>query len=105
MESGASLHIVGDESLLHDAVECDDQDELTPSNDETLHVTKFGKVAFETIVDAGVHEVTLSDVYYAPSLSKDLRLISYGRLKKLGCQFFNCSTNGGRIDKDGQVVF
>ena len=100
MDSGASRHIVEDESLLHDAVEFDDQDGLTLQNDETLLVTKIDKVTFETIVDDEVHEVTLSDVYYTPSLSKDLRFISCGLLKKLGCQFV-----GGRIEKDGQVVF
>ena len=105
MDFGASRQLVGDESLLHDAVECDDQDGLTVPNDETLLVTKIGKVKFETIVDDEVHEITLSYVYYAPSLSKDLRLILYCRLKKLGCQFVDCATNGGRIEKDGQVVF
>lgn len=105
MDSGASRHLVGDESLLQDAVECDDQDGLTLPNDETLHVIKFGKVTFETLVDDEIHEVTLSDVYYAPSLSKDLRLISYGCLKKLGCKFVDCATRGGRIEKDGKVVF
>ena len=83
MDSGASRHIVGDESLLHDSVECDDPDGLTLPNDKTFLVTKIGKVSFVTIVDGKVHEVTLYDVYYAPSLSKDLRLISYGRLKNL----------------------
>ena len=63
---------MGDESLLHDAVECHNHDGLTLPNDETLLVTKIGKVTFETIVDDEVHEVTLSDVYYAPSFSEDL---------------------------------
>ena len=62
MDSGAGRHLVGDESLLHDAVECDDQVGLTLPNDETLLVTKIGKITFETIVDDEVHEVNLSDV-------------------------------------------
>ena len=70
MDSGASRHIVEDESLLHDAVEFDDQDGLTLQNDETLLVTKIDKVTFETIVDDEVHEVNLSDVYYAPSIPR-----------------------------------
>ena len=105
MGSGASRHLVGNESLVNDSVECDDQDGLTLPNKETLLVTKIDKVTFATIVDDEVHEVTFSDVYYAPSLSKGLRLISYGRLKKLGCQFVECATNGGRIEKGGQVAF
>ena len=62
MDSNASRHLVGNKSLLHDDVECDDQDGLTLPNDETLLVSKIGKVTFETIVDDEVHEVNLSDV-------------------------------------------
>lgn len=80
MDSRASRHIVGDESLLQDTVVCDDQDGLTPPNDETAKATLFGKVTFETLVDDEAHDVNISDVYYAPSLSKNLHLISYGRL-------------------------
>ena len=102
MDSGASRHLVSDKSLLHDAVECDYQDGLTLPNDETLLVTKIGKVTFETIVDDEVHEVTLSDVYYTPSLSKNLRLVLDGCLKNIGCQFGDCATNGVRNKQDGQ---
>ncbi|TDH70260.1 hypothetical protein CCR75_001632 [Bremia lactucae] len=80
MDSGASRHLVGDETLLHDAVPC--ADGLTLPNDAALHVTKVGSVTFMSRVDDDIHEVTLPDVYFAPSLFKDLRLISYGQLKK-----------------------
>ena len=84
MDSGASRHLFNDYSLLQDAAECEDQDGLTLLNDETLNGPKNGKFTFETLVDDIAHEVTLSDVYYAPYLSKDLLLISYGCLKILG---------------------
>lgn len=105
MVYGASRHLVVEESLLQNAAVCDYQDGLTHPNDETLNVTTFGKVTVETLDDDEVREVTLSDVFYAPSISEDLRLISCGRLKKLGCQFFDIAANSSRIKKDGQVVF
>ena len=81
MDSGSSRHLFEDKSLLQDPFICDDRDGRKLPNNKTLQVTKFGKVAFRTLVDDEIHEVTLSDVYYASSLSKDLRLISYVRLK------------------------
>ncbi|TDH66732.1 hypothetical protein CCR75_003371 [Bremia lactucae] len=105
MDFRAGRHIVGDESLLQDAIVCDDQDGHTPPNDETAKVTLFGKVTFETLVDDEAYDVNISDVYYAPSLSKNLRLISCGRLNYFFCQFVDCATIGGRIKKDVQVVF
>lgn len=51
-------------------------------NAEMLRVIKVGNVPFETCVDGDVHVITLSNAYNAPFLSKDLRLTSYGLLKK-----------------------
>ena len=67
MGSRSSRHLVGDEYLLQDAFRCDSQDGITLPNDEKNHVTKFGKVTFETVVDDDIHEVTLSDGCYTPS--------------------------------------
>ena len=102
MDSGASRHLVGDDTLLHDAVPC--ADGLTLPNDATLHVTKVGSVTIKSRVDDDIHEVTLSDVYFAPSLSKDLRLISYGQLKKRGCRLVD-DENGGNIIQGSRTVF
>ena len=102
MDSGASRHLVGDDTLLHDAVPC--ADGLTLPNDATLHVTKVGSVTFKLRVDDDIHEVTLSDVYFAPSLSKDLRLISCGQLKKRGCRLVH-DDNGGKIIQGSRTVF
>ena len=71
---------------------------------QRLHVTKVARVTFKSRVDDDIHEVTLSDVYFASSLSKNLRLISYDQLKKRGCRLVD-DDNGGKIIQGSRTVF
>lgn len=74
-------------------------------DESTLHVTKVGSVHLETVVDGDVQEVTLRNVYYAPALSRDLRIISYGRLKRASCKLVDTNEVSGVIVKDDDVMF
>jgi hypothetical protein len=78
----ASRHLVKDESLLHDASVCGSTDSLTLPDGSSLAVTK-GSNVLRGIVDRGETSITISNVYYAPSLAHNL--LSLGQLVKRGC--------------------
>ena len=68
------------------------------------NVACVGNVTSKSCVDDDIHEVNLSDVYFVPSLSKDLRLISYNQLKKRGCRWVD-DNKGGKIIQGSRTVF
>lgn len=74
-------------------------------DESTLNITKVGNVRLDTVVDGEVQGVTLYNVYYAPALASDLRIIAYGRLKRVGCKLVDKDEASGIIVKDEDVMF
>ncbi|KAE9342364.1 hypothetical protein PR003_g9514 [Phytophthora rubi] len=60
LDSGSSVHLVKNEKLLRNAVDCDEQ--YRAANGDLIHVVKKGTVVLRTIVDSNEVIVELSDV-------------------------------------------
>uniref|UniRef100_A0AAV1T508 Uncharacterized protein n=1 Tax=Peronospora matthiolae TaxID=2874970 RepID=A0AAV1T508_9STRA len=80
LDSGASRHLVNDESLLLDSSSC--SHEIAMADGESLRLTRAGSVRLEVLVRGVKTIVTLTDVYLAPLLAKNI--VSYGKLESKG---------------------
>ncbi|GAB9476474.1 unnamed protein product [Globisporangium polare] len=80
LDSGSSRHLVGDERLLENARDCESEC-LLPGG-ESLLVNKVVSVLLNVAVRGERRGVRLTDVHFAPSLSRNI--ISYGRLERKG---------------------
>ena len=82
VDSGASRHLVSDESLLEDAKLCSEKENLILPDGGVLRVTKVGSVTLKNT--SGIRStIVLTEVYYAPNLARNL--ISLGCLREKGC--------------------
>ena len=80
LDSGASRHLVNDESLLIDSTAC--VYEIAMADGESLRLTRVGSVRLEVLARGVKMTVTLTEVYLAPRLEKNI--ISYGKLESKG---------------------
>ncbi|OWZ05616.1 hypothetical protein PHMEG_00022260 [Phytophthora megakarya] len=80
LDSGSSVHLVKNEKLLRNAVNCDEQ--YIAASGIYFRVNKKGTVVLRTIVDGNEVVVDLTDVYYGESLPDNI--ISYGILEEKG---------------------
>uniref|UniRef100_A0AAV1VI54 Integrase catalytic domain-containing protein n=2 Tax=Peronospora matthiolae TaxID=2874970 RepID=A0AAV1VI54_9STRA len=80
LDSGASRHLVNDESLLLKSTAC--SHEIAMADGESLHLTRVGSVRLEVLARGAEAVVTLTDVYLAPRLAKNI--VSYGKLANKG---------------------
>ncbi|OWZ21025.1 hypothetical protein PHMEG_0004490 [Phytophthora megakarya] len=80
LDSGSSVHLVKDESLLQDAV--DYRDAWSTANGGTLKVTKRGTVALRSVVNGWESQVDLMNVFYCKTITNNI--ISYGLLEEKG---------------------
>ncbi|KAE9118811.1 hypothetical protein PF007_g8791 [Phytophthora fragariae] len=93
VDSGASQHLVKDASVLCDAKDCAETELLTQPDGNALQVTQVGTVIFRGGNDDADSLITISNVYYAPTLTRNL--LSLGQLVKRGCVL---------IEKHGSLV-
>ena len=102
LDSGASRHLVNDESLLLNSTACSHQ--IAMADGESLHLTRVGSVRLDVLARGAEAVVTLTDVYLAPRLAKNI--VSYGKLANKG---FALVHSGDRRSlarcSDGAVVF
>ena len=70
LDSGSSRHLVNDASLLRDARDCDKQCHL--SDGETIKPTQVGSVVLTMLARGQQQDVTLTDVYLAPELLRNI---------------------------------
>uniref|UniRef100_A0AAV1UBX1 CCHC-type domain-containing protein n=1 Tax=Peronospora matthiolae TaxID=2874970 RepID=A0AAV1UBX1_9STRA len=80
LDSGASRHLVNNESLLLKSTAC--SHEIAMADGESLHLTRVGSVRLEVLARGAGAVVTLTDVYLAPRLAKTI--VSYGKLANKG---------------------
>ncbi|KAE8951931.1 hypothetical protein PR002_g32821 [Phytophthora rubi] len=80
LDSGSSVHLVNDESLLRDTV--DYVDSWSTANGGMHSVTKRGAVELRTVVDGSESRVDLTNVYYSKGVINNI--ISYGLLEEKG---------------------
>nr|CCA14420.1 conserved hypothetical protein [Albugo laibachii Nc14] len=80
LDSGSSVHLVRDASMLKHAVNCDQV--CRAANNTMVRVTKVGPVELKTAVNGREFIVDLSEVYYANNLADNI--ISYGKLEEQG---------------------
>ncbi|KAJ8524293.1 hypothetical protein ON010_g16824 [Phytophthora cinnamomi] len=78
LDSGSSVHLVNDESLLRDTVNY--VDSWSIANGGTLSVTKRGPVELRTVVDGSESRVDLTNVYYSKEVINNI--ICYGLLEE-----------------------
>uniref|UniRef100_A0AAV1TQK7 Retrovirus-related Pol polyprotein from transposon TNT 1-94-like beta-barrel domain-containing protein n=1 Tax=Peronospora matthiolae TaxID=2874970 RepID=A0AAV1TQK7_9STRA len=80
LDSGASRHLVNDKSLLLKLTAC--SHEIATADSESLQLTRVGSVRLEVLARGAEAVVTLTDVYLAPRLAKNI--VSYGKLANNG---------------------
>ena len=78
LESGASQHLVNDETLLIDSAACDH--EIVMVGDESLHPTQVCNVRLKVKARGVESTVMLTDVYPAPRPAKII--VSHGKLER-----------------------
>uniref|UniRef100_A0AAV1UWD4 Retrovirus-related Pol polyprotein from transposon TNT 1-94-like beta-barrel domain-containing protein n=1 Tax=Peronospora matthiolae TaxID=2874970 RepID=A0AAV1UWD4_9STRA len=102
LDSGTSRHLVNDESLLLKSTAC--IHEIAMADGESLHLTRAGSVRLEVFARGAEVLETLTDVYLAPRLAKNI--VSYGKLANKG---FALVHSGDRLSlarcSDGAVAF
>ena len=79
----SSRHLVQDPELLHDVIECDENDGLLLPDGGVLKVAKRGSVVLHGIANGVKTQITLTEVYHAPKLARNL--ISMSKLFEKGC--------------------
>lgn len=84
---------VNDASVLRDAKDCAGTEPLTQPDGNGLQVTKVGTVIFRGGDSDAAALITVSNVYHAPTLTRNL--LSLGQLAKRGCAL---------AEKDGSLV-
>ncbi|CAI5725919.1 unnamed protein product [Peronospora effusa] len=77
LDSGASRQLVRDVSMLEHAVDCNETKWLLLPNGERLQVTKKGTVTLIGIDEGKEFELKLSNVYFAPLLSRKSNCLGY----------------------------
>ena len=77
---GSSLRLVNDQSLLQDAKMCEHECHL--EDGESVKLLRVGNVVLTVVAGGQVRDVTLTEVYLAPELSRNI--ISYGKLEHKG---------------------
>uniref|UniRef100_A0AAV1T9S2 Uncharacterized protein n=1 Tax=Peronospora matthiolae TaxID=2874970 RepID=A0AAV1T9S2_9STRA len=101
LDSGASRHLVNDESLLL-KLAC--SHEVAMADGESLHLTRVCSVRLEVLARGAEAVVTLTGEYLAPRLAKNI--VSYGKLANKG---FALVHSGERRSlarcRDGAVAF
>ena len=80
LDSGASRHLVNDESLLIDSTTC--VHEISMADGESLRLTRVENVCLEVLARGRKKNVTLNEAYLALRLAK--KIVSYGKLKSKG---------------------
>uniref|UniRef100_A0AAV1UJY9 GAG-pre-integrase domain-containing protein n=1 Tax=Peronospora matthiolae TaxID=2874970 RepID=A0AAV1UJY9_9STRA len=80
LDSGASRHLINDESLLLKSTAC--SHEIAMADGESLHLTRVGSVRLDVLAHGAEEVVKLTDVYLAPRLAKNT--VSYGKLVNKG---------------------
>ncbi|KAE9238201.1 hypothetical protein PF005_g327 [Phytophthora fragariae] len=80
LDSGSSVHLVNDESLLRYTV--DYVGSWSTTNGGMFSVTKRGTVELRTVVDGSESRIDLTNVYYSKGVINNI--ISYGLLEEKG---------------------
>lgn len=104
LDSGASRHMINDKILLQGTSRCLNMEESVQPDGSGLEVILKVTAVLHTVVDGVLTEISLSNVLYAPKLTRNL--ISYGQLLKQGCIL--CEVNGNLAVTKGdpaRVVF
>ena len=76
LDSGSIRHLVHDATLLRNAKEC--RYDIAMADGKALELTQVGSVQLQVVAGGKDRTVTLTDVYLAPQLARNI--ISYGQL-------------------------
>ena len=103
LDSGASRHLVNDESLMLISTDC--SHEIAMADGESLHLMRVGSVRLEVLARGAEAFVTLTDVYLAPRLAKNIE--SYGKLEGKGFALVHDGESARSLAwrSDGAVAF
>uniref|UniRef100_A0AAV1TNS0 Retrovirus-related Pol polyprotein from transposon TNT 1-94-like beta-barrel domain-containing protein n=1 Tax=Peronospora matthiolae TaxID=2874970 RepID=A0AAV1TNS0_9STRA len=102
LDSGASRHLVKDDRLLIEAEICNDVVSL--ADNEKVGLSTVDSVRLSVVVNGKEKTVKLTDVYYSPSLARNI--INYVKLDQKGhsLEYSNGKRSGARRSDD-QVSF
>ena len=80
LDSESSRHLVNNASLLQGVRDCEHECHL--ADGETIKLSRVGRVVLTVKAEGHERDVTLTEVYLAPDLSKNI--MSYGKLERKG---------------------
>ena len=80
LDSGSSRHLVNNASLLQGIRDC--EHECHMNDGEVIKLSRVGSVVLTVTAKGRERDVTMTDVYLAPELSKNI--MSYGKLGRKG---------------------
>lgn len=96
VDSGASVHLVGDESLFCKKRSVYDTRHITVANKTTIPVAGCGDVRITTVVEDELHNIKIQNALYVPDITTNLlsvsQLIKNGNkviFKKQCCKIYN----------------
>ena len=102
LDSGSSRHLVNDATLLMDARDCKEECHLADS--ETVRLSRVGNVVMTVLAKGRQKSVTLTDVFLAPELVRNI--MSYGKLERKGFDLdYDGTTRGLARRRVGEVAF
>uniref|UniRef100_A0AAV1TGU4 CCHC-type domain-containing protein n=1 Tax=Peronospora matthiolae TaxID=2874970 RepID=A0AAV1TGU4_9STRA len=102
LDSGSSRHIVNNASLLQGVRDCEHECHL--ADDEVIKLSRVGSVVLTVKAEGHERDVTLTEVYLAPDLSRNI--MSYGKLERKGFGLVYDGTKRALARRsNGEVVF
>lgn len=102
LNSVLSRHLVNDEELLEDAREYDDQ--CLVAEGKTLRLTMVGNVVFHGMACGKASVLRLTEVYYAPLITRSIVLYGNHEFKGYGLKY-NDDRRARISHNTGCVVF
>ena len=101
-DSGSSRHLVNDSTLLMEAR--DYKEECHLAGGETVRLSRVGNVVLTVLAKGRQKNVTLTDVFLAPELVRNI--MSYGKLERKGFDLdYDGTTRGLARRRVGEVAF
>uniref|UniRef100_A0AAV1U680 Polyprotein n=1 Tax=Peronospora matthiolae TaxID=2874970 RepID=A0AAV1U680_9STRA len=102
LDSGSSRHLVNNASLLQGVRDCEHECHL--ADGEVIKLSRVGSVVLTVKAEGHERDVTLTEVYLAPDLSRNI--MSYGKLERKGFGLVYDGTKRTLARRsNGEVVF
>lgn len=102
LDSGSSLHLVNNPTLLQNARDCEEKCHL--ADGETIRLSRVGNVVLRVLAKGKQQTVTLTEVFLAPELARNI--MSYGKLERKGFGLvYDGTTRSLARRRNGEVAF